>query len=47
MPASVVIEHGAAIAPFQVQVARDILLFTQKRDPARPADGLSGRRRPP
>jgi penicillin-binding protein 2 len=31
---SVVIEHGAAIAPFHVEVARDILLFTQKRDPA-------------
>ncbi len=29
---SVVIEHGAAIAPFHVEVARDILLFTQKRD---------------
>ena len=27
-----VIEHGAAIAPFHVEVARDILLFTQKRD---------------
>jgi penicillin-binding protein 2 len=31
---SVVIEHGAAIAPFHIEVARDILLFTQKRDPA-------------
>ena len=31
---SVVIEHGAAIYPFHIEVARDILLFTQKRDPA-------------
>jgi penicillin-binding protein 2 len=29
---SVVIEHGAAIAPFHVEVARDVLLFAQKRD---------------
>jgi penicillin-binding protein 2 len=32
---AVVIEHGAAIEPFQVQVAHDALLFTQERDPAR------------
>ena len=30
-----VIEHGATTAHIQVQMARDILLFTQKRDPAR------------
>ena len=32
---AVVIEHGADPAHYQVQMARDILLFTQKRDPAR------------
>ncbi|MDE2466231.1 MAG: penicillin-binding protein 2 [Alphaproteobacteria bacterium] len=32
---AVVIEHGAAIEPFQVQVAHDALLFTQQRDPVR------------
>ena len=31
---AVIIEHGAAVAHYQVQMARDILLFTQKRDPA-------------
>lgn len=30
----VVIEHGGPIEPFQVQVASNTLLFTQKRDPA-------------
>ncbi len=32
---SVIIEHGAAIAHYQVQMARDILLHAQQRDPAR------------
>jgi penicillin-binding protein 2 len=32
---AVVIEHGAVAAHPQVQMARDILLFTQQRDPAK------------
>jgi penicillin-binding protein 2 len=29
---SVIVEHGAPLEPFQVQVARDVLLFAQKRN---------------
>lgn len=32
---AVVVEHGVVIEPFQARVARDTLLFAQKRDPAR------------
>jgi len=32
---SIILEHGAVVAHPHVQMARDIMLFTQKRDPAK------------